>query len=387
MTDPILPPRSKNEKVVLTEQEKTRFEECFKDPTFAKMFADYMQEISDPKNLEEYTRMLEETERLNQPETPNNINTVQQKVHVPPKPVEPPPLSKSQKKRLKKAIAKQQQTTPIPTTTAQPKVSIQQPTIPKHRIIESSNFQLQDYTMGNDVNPVRRPESIRVVFELPLCGSAIGIDADIGERHLTLKYPEDSDTLIYATEVKLPYPIIVDGCKAQFDKTTRELSVTCPVQAPPKQHIPNSLNFTPKEAATEVITMDDMEKQRQEYNKRVRQENEEREAENQKIREEEERTQRAMEAAEKKQREELEIQRRLDDERIRLEKIRLEKEEKARQLEEEARKNRQVEKFIQAEEDKLREQQAEQSSERQLTQPTLFSQGLKNTELFQLDDL
>jgi len=33
-------------------QEKSRLEQCFKDPEFVKLFEDYMQEISDPKLME-----------------------------------------------------------------------------------------------------------------------------------------------------------------------------------------------------------------------------------------------------------------------------------------------------------------------------------------------
>ena len=34
----------------MTPEEVNRFEEAFKDPEFMKMFAEYAQEISDPKN-------------------------------------------------------------------------------------------------------------------------------------------------------------------------------------------------------------------------------------------------------------------------------------------------------------------------------------------------
>ena len=54
--------RANLEKLDLTADEVDKFEAAFKDPEFKKMFMEYAQEISDPKNKAEtdaYLRQLE----------------------------------------------------------------------------------------------------------------------------------------------------------------------------------------------------------------------------------------------------------------------------------------------------------------------------------------
>ncbi|KAJ4462801.1 hypothetical protein PAPYR_826 [Paratrimastix pyriformis] len=55
-----------------TPAERSRFEQCFQDPNFVSLFEDYMREISDPKNLEENLKALDEMERYDQ-EHPNDL--------------------------------------------------------------------------------------------------------------------------------------------------------------------------------------------------------------------------------------------------------------------------------------------------------------------------
>ncbi|KAJ3275325.1 Protein kintoun [Terramyces sp. JEL0728] len=52
-----------NQKFEPTAEELKKFEQSFKDPEFKKLFFEYMDEISDPKNKELYERELEQLER------------------------------------------------------------------------------------------------------------------------------------------------------------------------------------------------------------------------------------------------------------------------------------------------------------------------------------
>ena len=46
----------------MTNKEKDRLAECFKDQEFMGMFTDYMKEISDPKNRAEYNEYIRQCE-------------------------------------------------------------------------------------------------------------------------------------------------------------------------------------------------------------------------------------------------------------------------------------------------------------------------------------
>ena len=46
----------------LTEEEETRLKGAFKEPEFKKLLGEYMQEISDPKNRQEYEKYINQME-------------------------------------------------------------------------------------------------------------------------------------------------------------------------------------------------------------------------------------------------------------------------------------------------------------------------------------
>ena len=48
---------------MISNKEKDRLAECFKDQEFMGMFTDYMKEISDPKNRAEYNEYIRQCER------------------------------------------------------------------------------------------------------------------------------------------------------------------------------------------------------------------------------------------------------------------------------------------------------------------------------------
>ena len=60
--------RKKDEtKLQLTQEETDKFKKAFDDPEFKKLFAEYMDEMQDPKNRDEtelYIRQLEEQEKV-----------------------------------------------------------------------------------------------------------------------------------------------------------------------------------------------------------------------------------------------------------------------------------------------------------------------------------
>ena len=49
----------------LTGEEQARLTKAFKEPEFKKLMADYMTEISDPKNKAEYDAYIEQLEKDN----------------------------------------------------------------------------------------------------------------------------------------------------------------------------------------------------------------------------------------------------------------------------------------------------------------------------------
>ena len=59
--------QSKPDKMQFSEEESNRFRKSFEDPEFRKLFADYMDELQDPKNREEteaYITQLEGEQKV-----------------------------------------------------------------------------------------------------------------------------------------------------------------------------------------------------------------------------------------------------------------------------------------------------------------------------------
>eukprot|EP01017_Pseudomicrothorax_dubius_P049632 TRINITY_DN9254_c0_g1_i4.p1 TRINITY_DN9254_c0_g1~~TRINITY_DN9254_c0_g1_i4.p1 ORF type:complete len:141 (-),score=38.76 TRINITY_DN9254_c0_g1_i4:607-1029(-) len=73
----MFPGNKSNENIEITQEEARRITEAMKDPKFREMLADYMDEISDPKNKEEYNLYLEQLE--NQQELPKGMRLVRPK--------------------------------------------------------------------------------------------------------------------------------------------------------------------------------------------------------------------------------------------------------------------------------------------------------------------
>lgn len=54
--------QSNPDKMQFTPEESSRFQKSFEDPEFRKLFADYMDELSDPKNREETEAYISQLE-------------------------------------------------------------------------------------------------------------------------------------------------------------------------------------------------------------------------------------------------------------------------------------------------------------------------------------
>lgn len=54
--------QSNPEKMQFTSEESNRFKKSFEDPEFRKLFADYMDELQDPKNREETEAYISQLE-------------------------------------------------------------------------------------------------------------------------------------------------------------------------------------------------------------------------------------------------------------------------------------------------------------------------------------
>ncbi|KAH7826753.1 putative PIH1 CS-like domain [Monocercomonoides exilis] len=242
----------------LTTDERNRLAECFKKKEFTDLFFQYMKEISEPGAKEEYDKMIamaEEEARKKKEE-----ETIKQVVHQ-----NPPSKSKKNQPKPKQDTRNKRQKSDARETKddngcasgqgkkggkpSQQKVQANKQkseqkannvTLPKYKIVHSSFFDMGDYTESKDTDLVRLPDQLKATFELPLISSVQEIDVDLEPKRVILTCPPGSDPLktkssnssssnndlpdcIYYADVELPHPVIVDSCKASFDKSTRQL--------------------------------------------------------------------------------------------------------------------------------------------------------------------
>ncbi|KAF7703973.1 protein kintoun [Silurus meridionalis] len=100
------------------------------------------------------------------------------------------------------------------------------PTQPHHTIKYRSLVDLQDYRCSKDSAPKTRPKEIVISIYLPLLKSAVDVDLNVMDRKLTL----ESQKPDYKLELHLSYPVDDNKGVAQFNTTTKQLTVTLPVQ-------------------------------------------------------------------------------------------------------------------------------------------------------------
>ncbi|CAK5210232.1 unnamed protein product [Aphanomyces euteiches] len=127
-----------------------------------------------------------------------------------------------------------------------------------HQIVERGRFDLADHVESREAAPFR-PRELVVKMPFPTHSSAAGIDLDVSssEIKVTAKGYEPF-------ELKLPYPVIESKGKAKFDKASKTLVVTLPVEPlpvpPPSTKCPQeSLQLTEPDVQDEAKKEEDVE--------------------------------------------------------------------------------------------------------------------------------
>jgi len=105
------------------------------------------------------------------------------------------------------------------------------PITPQHSIRYRSAADLQDHLIQpTNIALSNRPKELVVEVDLPLLGSAAGIDLDVQEKSLTLVKESPPRHRLH---LQLPYPVNEEHGAAKFDKSTKCLIITLPVKQGP----------------------------------------------------------------------------------------------------------------------------------------------------------
>ncbi|CAM9741860.1 unnamed protein product [Chrysoparadoxa australica] len=133
--------------------------------------------------------------------------------------------------------------------TMQPRESPGKPATPakqRFTITERGVFDMADHMHegSNQVQQAFRPKELVIRIMLPAgTKNAAGLDLDVAERRLLLGTPKEQRYV----DIKLPYPVHEKQGAAKFDKASAVLTVTVPVQPPPRLPSTAALDATAKE--------------------------------------------------------------------------------------------------------------------------------------------
>jgi hypothetical protein len=124
------------------------------------------------------------------------------------------------------------------------------PRTPEYVLKERGQVDMANYMMGTpdqgQTNPTNiRPKELVCTLQLPLMKSGAGMQLDVSASRLLF-----SDALkpkLYFFELPLPYEVFEDKGSAKWDKEKCTLTVTMPVQPPPKPVAPPSRKFVVEE--------------------------------------------------------------------------------------------------------------------------------------------
>jgi len=205
----------------------------------------------------------------------------------------------------------------IPSTTATKSAKIEElenlpHKTPKHVIVHSGTFQIQNYTMSKVDLARNIPEKLIIKITIPELTSAKTIDLEMTSQNLFLTEP----TFNYKLDLSLPFPVDSDEGAAKFLKKTNTLVVTLPVNIPRDQLTPSDAPTWETDANAPVINEnDEFEKERQARIKAYQDKIEEERLE--KLREKKEHEERLRLEREEQQQKELEERRKFEDERKR----------------------------------------------------------------------
>ncbi|KAJ0062725.1 hypothetical protein NL108_004358 [Boleophthalmus pectinirostris] len=104
----------------------------------------------------------------------------------------------------------------------------QEQTQPLYTLKYRSFIDIQDFRCTRDSNQSSRPKEIILTVELPLLKSVAAITLEVKEKSLLL----ESHDPVYKLELSLAYAVDEDRGAAKFNKQTRQLVITLPVQPP-----------------------------------------------------------------------------------------------------------------------------------------------------------
>lgn len=128
------------------------------------------------------------------------------------------------------------------------------PIIPHFEVIERGHFDLIDHTMDGQKQKSTRPAFVEYRISLPSIKSSNQIDLRVMKQRIELSTsPKALECTKYSLCIPLPYPVIHDDGKAQFDTSLSKLVITLPVERQEK-HIQrdNSKRSAVKPAFEEI---------------------------------------------------------------------------------------------------------------------------------------
>lgn len=100
-------------------------------------------------------------------------------------------------------------------------------TIPKYKIVQRRDVDLQEMTNGHDAKlNVTIPSEIVVTIELPLLNTTQDANLDVTNKRIHLMSEKPAK---YRLDINLPYDVKEDNGTARFDKAKRQLIITLPV--------------------------------------------------------------------------------------------------------------------------------------------------------------
>ncbi|KAL9652672.1 hypothetical protein ABK040_003975 [Willaertia magna] len=107
--------------------------------------------------------------------------------------------------------------------------------VPKYEIVYKRDFEMSEYTYTSPTSlNTTKPKEIVVRVFLPLLDSIKNVNLDVSENFMKLNCSESPK---YSLDIHLPYGVMSDKVKAQFDKKSKTLKVSLCVIPDPIQKV------------------------------------------------------------------------------------------------------------------------------------------------------
>ncbi|KAG9391253.1 protein kintoun [Carpediemonas membranifera] len=210
----------------ISQKEANRIKECFKDPKFVELFADYAKQISDPENFLKYSEEIRKLEEQNR----NDPKIWQQEVaeftqsatqQKPSKAAARPVQRKpAQPKQQPKKVAKHQPTKPVQApspgkpmiqVTASRPASKTEPEIPEYSVAYKEALNWSDHFSVQFKVKSGTPDAIRLTVALPAQPRIEDIDLDVEPQWVELVVPGQ-----YHLELPLAFPVDAEAVSADY---------------------------------------------------------------------------------------------------------------------------------------------------------------------------